>query len=160
MARSPEPREDLIAEATALVPRAEMAVPGEAEPVVVGFRGEAASVYFGDDPAYHFTAAGALRRAFSSGVMLKAQSGRLVSLVRENRAGETLLHRREASADEQQEFLAAAAARLAAFAAAVAEGSIEMLRQAPEGAEAAPRIKSWLARLPCPLVVAERANVG
>ena len=48
MARHEEDREDLLAEATALVERAELVVEGAAESVVIGFRRDGcASIYCG-----------------------------------------------------------------------------------------------------------------
>ncbi len=65
MARSPERREDLVRDATAMTARAEWQIPGDPEPCVIGFRptGEA-SIYFGEQPVLHFTAEGKIKRLF------------------------------------------------------------------------------------------------
>ncbi|QDS93483.1 hypothetical protein FF011L_22530 [Roseimaritima multifibrata] len=65
MARSPERREDLVRDATAMTARAEWQVPGHSEPCVIGFRPTgAASIYFGEQPVLHFTAEGKIKRLF------------------------------------------------------------------------------------------------
>lgn len=68
MARDESRREDLLREATAFVERIEL-VPSSSTskaaetPIVVGFRADGAlSVFFGEDPAYQFNAAGELLR--------------------------------------------------------------------------------------------------
>ena len=64
MARNEEDREDLMAEATALAERVELTVPQESDFVTAGFRRTGhLSLYFGQDPAYHFDEEGRLRRA-------------------------------------------------------------------------------------------------
>ena len=96
MARQENPREDLLAEATALVERAELRIAGFAEPIVVGFRRNgAASIYFGQDAAYHFNTANELRRAFIGGTLYKADRGRLAALVRRRTAAEVELVRHD-----------------------------------------------------------------
>ena len=55
MAREEHARENLIAEATALVERVELLLAGLPEPVVAGFRPDgSASLFFADDPVYQF----------------------------------------------------------------------------------------------------------
>src|SRR5688500_7447259 len=118
MARHESDREDILREAAALVERAELVVPGENEPVVIGFRtGGAASVFFGGDPVYQFNSQGELRRAFVRGLLYKAERGRLVELRRERTSHETSLIRRELDAAEQDEMLRGAETRLLAVAA-------------------------------------------
>src|SRR5262245_41173967 len=93
MARDESEREDLLAEATALVERVEI-VPRrtlareygavlETGSIVAGFRANGAmSLFLGEDPVYQFNAAGQLRRAFVNGRLYKAVGGRLVQLER------------------------------------------------------------------------------
>src|SRR5688572_26999220 len=69
MSRRESDREDLLREATALVERVELLVPGEGEPVVAGFRRDGSlSVFFGPEAVYQFNSAGELRRAFAGGL--------------------------------------------------------------------------------------------
>src|SRR5256885_17104640 len=88
MARVERDREDLLAEATALVERVELELPGWPEHVIVGFRASGCgSVYLGPDEAYQFNTAGELRRGHKKGALYKSGHGRLVPLAR-HRAGE------------------------------------------------------------------------
>jgi hypothetical protein len=88
MARQPEDREDLLAEATALVERAELRLPGDARTIVAGFRATGCgSLFFGADPVYQFNSARQLRRAFVGGELYKAERGQLVALTRASEGG-------------------------------------------------------------------------
>ena len=81
MAHYESDREDLLRQATALVERAEILLPGLTEPLVVGFRRDGSvSFFFGADPVYQFNAAGELRRAYLDGLLYKADRGRLVQM--------------------------------------------------------------------------------
>lgn len=145
MAREEQDREDLLSEATALVERVELRVASLSTPVVVGFRREgAASFYFDADPAYHFNSAGQLRRVFASGLLYKAERGRLVSLDRRRTAGEVQLVRHELTAEETSRFLASLAANLLALSEALAQCRFERLRQQPEQADVVGRVRAWL----------------
>ena len=146
MAREEHDREDLLAEAKALVERVELRMAHFPAPVVVGFRREgAASFYFGAEPAYHFNSAGLLRRAFVSGLLYKAEHARLVSLERRRAAGEVQLFRHELTDEETQSFLAVLAAQLLALRDALAQDRFERLRQEPEEADLIGRARDWLA---------------
>ena len=81
MARFEPYREDLLSEARALVPRASLRTPGIDGPLVAGFRGEALSLYFCEDPVFHWNDQRQLRKAYWQGQILKAENGRLVALV-------------------------------------------------------------------------------
>lgn len=160
MARHESDREDILREATALLERAELLIPGESEPVVIGFRlGGAASVFFGGDPLYQFNSQRELRRAYVAGLLYKAEQGRLVELRRERIGSETALLRRELSDAETDVLLGAAEPRLLAMAAHLCGGAARVDRQIPDGADIVPGIVAWLARLPYPLKIAQRANV-
>jgi hypothetical protein len=108
MAREESEREDLLREATALVERIELA-PSRGplgEHVVIGFRSNGAmSIYFGGDTAYHFNSSKELRRAFSNGLLLKSERGRLVALERVRMDDQVQLLRRQLLEDEQAKFL-------------------------------------------------------
>lgn len=145
MAQQEQDREDLLAEATALVERVELRVADFPATLVVGFRREGAtSFYFGADPAFHFNSAGLLRRAFVSGLLYKAERGRIVSLDRRRTAGEVQLVRHELAADENRSFLAALLANLQALREALEQGRFERLRQEPEQADVVGRVRDWL----------------
>src|SRR5687767_11977524 len=101
LAASESDREDLLREATALVERAELKLPGFVDPVVIGFRRDgSASFFFGADPVYQFNSAGELRRAYIGGLLYKAEQGRLIGLSRERSQTETALIRHELTADK------------------------------------------------------------
>ena len=92
-------REDLFAEATALVRRIELRVPGEPHPVVAGCRASGAwSVYFGPDPCYHFDEQGRLRRAFVDDRLYRTQGNTLAQLSRKRHADNVELSRIDLSA--------------------------------------------------------------
>src|SRR5262245_38526664 len=94
MSRRESDREDLLREATALVERAELNVPGYNDPIVAGFRKDgSASFYFGADLVCQFNAAGELRRAYVASLLYKAERGRLVALRRQRSDTEVALVR-------------------------------------------------------------------
>ncbi|HEX6986957.1 MAG TPA: hypothetical protein VF170_16385, partial [Planctomycetaceae bacterium] len=134
MARHEADREDLLAEATALVRRAELALPGSPEPVVAGFRRDGGlSVYFGGDPAYHFDPAGRLKRAYRGGRLYRTQGETLAELTRDRTATETALLRRDLTPEETESFLTEMSVRLALLGAAVERGEARVGRRVPDG---------------------------
>lgn len=145
MARHEEAREDLMAQATALVERVELrAPPAAASPVVVGFRREgSASVYFGEDPAYHFNSQGELRRAFVAGRLYKAERRRLCSLRRERSDAATELVRHDLNAAEEAQFLAECRQRLATLLTALDAGA-PATRASGDVAQLRAQVHSWL----------------
>ena len=155
MARLESDREDILHEATALVERAELSVPGESEPVVVGFRRDgAASIFFGGEPVYQFNGAGELRRAYVGGLLYKAQQGGLVELNRQRSAEAVVLLSRELSPQECDTFLRQARERIAGLARAIADNTAAVERQVPAGGNVGVRIRDWLDQMPPQLVVA------
>lgn len=155
MARQETDREDLLREATALVERAELLVPGRREPVVVGFRRDGSfSVFFGGDPVYQFNTAGELRRAFVEGLLIKADQGRLASLRRERHDRETLLLRHDLSEAEQAQFLSAAARDLRELAHSLEQSSYQLVGAVPDGAGVLQRALTFLGSLPAIPIVA------
>lgn len=148
MARDEQDREDLLADAVALVHRAELRTVGSAESIVVGFRSNGcASVYFGADPAYHFNTRNQLRRAFVDGALYKAERGLLVALARQRRSDEVCLLRRDLGVEETAAFLAGARARLQQLADALAAGACTILGQVPPDADVTGRTTVWLDKL-------------
>ena len=153
MARQEETREDLLAEATALVERVEIALTGdaanEAAPrVVLGFRRDgSASVYFGEDPAYHFNSRLELRRAYLAGRLLKADRGALVSLTRRRTECEVQLLSHELAAPEAIQILAELARRLSFLGKELAAGRFRVMGQVPGDADVLGRVRRLLAGL-------------
>jgi len=160
MSRRESDREDLLREATALVERAELAVAGFGEPVIVGFRRDgSASFFFGADPVYQFNTAGELRRAFVGGVLLKAERRRLVAMRRERSAAEVALVRSELSDEESASLIGALRKRLDSLHAALAGGSFTLAGQVPAGADMPARVIRWLEALPTEIRIARVPNV-
>jgi len=159
MARQERDREDLIAEATALVERVEFTLAPDEPPIVAGIRrGGALSLYFGPDPAFHFNTRGELRRAFHRGLLLKAEGGRLASLRRERTTDEVQLQHHVLSDAEQQAILDELAARLDQLRRALETGTLQPLRQVPADLDVRTRLAEWLAAV-APLVIASSPNV-
>ncbi len=105
MARVESDREDLMAEAAALVRRVELRTPGRDETVVAGFRANGwLSIYLGPDPMYQFDERGRLRRAFVDGLLYRTQGTTLAQLRRERTDVETSLLRRDLTEPELAEF--------------------------------------------------------
>ena len=160
MSRQESDREDLLREATALVERAEITVPGFDEPIVVGFRRDGSlSVFFGPDPVYQFNAAGELRRAFSSSLLYKAERGGLVALRRERGEAEVALVRTALTADETTDFLNAAHRRLTDLAATLGTRSFTITGQVSIDANVVARVQEWLAAMPRNIPVAQAAGL-
>ena len=155
MSRSESDREDILREATALVERVELQVPSYEEPIVVGFRRDgSASFFFGSDPVYQFNTANELRRAYASGLLYKAEAGRLVSLRRERSATETALIRHELTPDETAALLTGLAKHFTNLRIALQTQAHQVLREVPPTAALDRRIRSWLENLPTAIPIA------
>ncbi len=155
MARFEHDREDLLAEATALVERLELRVPHEAEPVVLGIRRDGClSIYFGADPALHFNASHQLRRAYGNGELLKAERGQLVGLHRQRTVAEVQLVRHERDAAAQSQLLAAWQAHVESLQAALERGECQVMRCIPAELPALDRAREWLVWIERPWSIA------
>ena len=161
MARHEAEREDLLAEARALVDRAEYQISGMEQPLVGGFRANGAlSLFFGEDPALHWNSQGELRRAYAGGLLYKAEQGRLVTLCRERTAQESALVRHELTDQEQQQFLDNQRARLLALRAQFDQGEFQLLREARAASgELAQRIRAFMHLVADQLPIAQNARV-
>jgi hypothetical protein len=155
MARVTHEREDLLRDARALSPRVQLRLRhGGAEAVVLaGFRGDALSLYFGDDPAYHFNSQGELRRAFAGERIIKAEVGRLIGMRRVRTTTEVELHAEPLSDVDQQQFLDDLARRLTELKAALAASAVVEGQIPPDG-NAVERLATWLARFEDPMPAA------
>jgi len=160
MARHEEEREDLLAEAVALVRRVELICPTIDETVVFGFRANgAACMYVGSEPVFQFNTRHELRRLFADGAMLKAHDGRLVRLRRERTADETLLLARELTDKEMVELVGEAVRYCDLLQESLNAGSCRVGRQVPTDGDLRLAIVEWLQQLPRPPVIADRPNV-
>jgi len=166
MALQENEREDLLAEATALVERVELAVAAFEQPLVAGFRRDgSASIYFGAEPAYHFNSQCELRRGYVEGLLYKAEwinatkQGRLVSLRRHRVAGKVQLRRHDLTDDEASRFLGTLVTRLTILREAIDQGSYRIVGQVPADGKIVERLRVWLVRLPMPIVIASSPRV-
>lgn len=157
MARESHDREDLLAEATALVRRAEVGWPNDAgrEAIVCGFRANGcASVYFSADWALHFDSQNRLRRAYINDLLIVADAGRLASLRRNRTAEEVQLARRELTPDETTALLAEARERLQELRRGLASGVAMCQRQVWPAGDPRTDIIAWIEALSDPLAIA------
>jgi hypothetical protein len=129
--------------------------------IVIGFRRDgSASFYFGAEPVYQFTAAGALRRAHVDGLIFKAEAGRLVSLRRERTSEAVELARHELDDEEMSTFLETLRRRLARLEAALAARNFALDGEVPAGAGVIDRTRDWLAIHARELNVALSPRIG
>ena len=146
MAREIHQREDLLRDARALVPRVMITLQIDGRPVQLfaGFRGDALSLYFDEDPVFHFNAQGMLRRAFIEGRLLKAERARLVALDRRRAEGQVQLTRDEFDNGRQQALLADLRRRLHQVRVALGANAVTLCGQFPTDGDALTRLGDWL----------------
>lgn len=134
MSQKESDREDLMREATALIRRAELALPDRPmeDPVIAGFRRDGSlAIYFGADPVYQFDDKHRLRRAYVAGHLYRTQGDTLARLTRERSPQETLLQRHDLTPDELETFLTAARNHLAKLHAAIGSNAVQVIAQIP-----------------------------
>ncbi len=159
--REEQDREDLLAEAVALVERAEIELPQGGGRVIAGFRRDGCgSVYFDDEPAYHFNTRHELRRAFVDGQLFKADRGRLVALNRVRTDSEVQLVRHELNDAETAEFLRELVRRFHTLEAILQAGDYRLVGQVPESADVIGRCLAWLPRVGTAARIATNARVS
>ena len=157
MARVEHEREDLLREATALRERAALVVPGFVEPVTCGFHKPTnagdidslggLSIYFGQDPVYHFDEAGRLRRAFSADCLYRSQGTTLARLIRVRTEQETILSRHDLSPADCDEFLDRMTDRLRLLFNSLAENKAVVQAQLPVDFDLRPKLQERLQQL-------------
>jgi len=136
MTRRETDREDLIQEAVALQPRAEIQIAGVADLLTVGFRGShAVSFFFGQDPVYQFDSTGSLRRAFVGGMLFRSQGNTLAMLNRVRTPLRTILERQDLTEETLAEFQQTMTARLCTLGDAIEQGKSVILRSVPESVD-------------------------
>jgi hypothetical protein len=133
MARQEADKEDLIRDAVALRNRIEWQVPNEPEPVVTGLRSDKSlSVFFGQDPVYHFNPDGQLRRAYVDGFLYRTQGETLAKMHRERTEAETVLVRVDLDEESLREFLSSMRARIKQLRNALQKETASCLRSVTE----------------------------
>jgi hypothetical protein len=133
MARHEADREDLWREIRGLSPRIEIIGPGFADSVVAGFRPALGgwSVYFGQDPVWHFDSAGRLRRAYLDGSLYRSQGDTLSRLTR-RRTGTTVeLVRHDLDAQELQAIVERMRRQIREVQTGLESETLTVLRQHP-----------------------------
>ncbi len=134
MAANEHDREDLLREAVALVPRAELQVHGLPELLTAGFRSNRMlSLYFGQDPVYQFDAAGRLRRAFEAGLLYRTATSTLSRLQRVRAENSVTLLRHDLNPLELSEFRSRMQQILETLRVALENGGVTVVRCVPEG---------------------------
>jgi hypothetical protein len=147
MSRTIREREDLMRDATALIERVELRVAGQGSAVVAGFRRDGRlSIYFGDDPAFHFDEGGRLRRAFVDGDLYRSQGMTLARLRRRRDQTTTELQRHDLDPAESQRFAMNMTGCLRELLDALVSSRYEIIRQVPPDAEIVPRLCDALER--------------
>jgi hypothetical protein len=111
-------------------------------------------LYFGEDPAWHFNAAGELRRAYCDGRLYKAEGGCLASLERRREGGQVVLARHDLGHGETQALLGELGRLVGGLRQALATNCAVRLRQVPAEPDIAARLQAALAALPDPVRVA------
>jgi len=139
--RQEHDREDLMAEATALVERAELRVPSWTEPVTIGFRRDGSSTfYFGPEEVYQFNSHQQLRRAYLNGQLYKAVDGTLVQLQRERTPTAVHLLRRDLTGEEITQQQTRVRQVISHLADACRNGQAALLKQIPSEANVVQRM--------------------
>lgn len=148
MAQQEADREDLFAEATALTRRIELLLPEAVDAVVAGRRNNGGwSIYFGPDPCYHFDPDGRLRRAYASGHLYRTQGNTLARLTRDRTGNEVVLHRSDLNDEDLAEFMRRFQAMVVSLREALAQRSMKVLRQFPEGEDLVGLLDTALERI-------------
>lgn len=145
MARQTHKREDLLRDAVALTPRLKLVTQDAPDvPIFAGFRGEALSLYFDEDPAYHFNSENALRRAFYRNELYECVKGQLRKLKRDTSSGAVKLERVEVSQEFQADFSNELAARFVELREALNAERVEVVGQVPEDGDGLEKLTTWL----------------
>lgn len=143
-------------EATALRERAEFDVPGESESVVAGYRANnSLSLYFGQDPCYHFDAERRLRRAYIEGELYRTQGTTLARLHRDRSNRTVELRRHDLSRDELVRLVVQVEQRLTRLLASFEASTAHCIQEIPAGGQIASRLTGDLRGLTSlPLILA------
>lgn len=152
MVRHEEDKEDLIADATALVDRAEFwlaeGVPSASVLITAGFRrGGQLSLYFDQDPFYQFDTDGRLRRALEDSFLYRSQGETLARLHRERQEGRTALVRSDLSRDELLSFRNRLLTRVSGFAQSLADDLVERRRRVVQDEDFELRLQRCVTRI-------------
>jgi len=161
MARESKDREDLFAEATALVERVEFSIPAFADRIVAGFRRDGGlSLFFGAETVYQFNSSGELRRAFATGLIYKAERRQLVSLSRVQSEQGVELLRHDLAPAEQLQFLDHLQRDLEPLRVALHDRAVVTHRQVPPDRDVLDRLIICLGRMAGTIAIAASPRSG
>ncbi len=146
MARTESHREDLMAEATALVRRAEFLDADGRSVLVAGYRRDGSlSLYLGEDPVYHFDRDGRLKRAFVDGLLYRTQQTTLARLTRDRSKPDHVgLLRHDLGDDELDAFRGSMIATVSGLVAELDSGRLNQSAVVPESADVVGELISTL----------------
>jgi hypothetical protein len=162
VAREIHEREDLLRDATALVPRLQLRLKSSdaVQEIFAGFRSERAlSLYFDTEPVYHFNSRHELRRAFVDDRIIKAVGGKLVAMRPQRGPRSTDLVSQEFSPEEQQQFSRVLLEHLDQLRTALRTDDYELVGQVPAAGDGLLRLVDWLAEFPG-VKIADGPRVG
>ncbi len=160
MARDEQDREDLLAEATALVERIQFKSYAGLD-IVVGFRRDgSASFYFGPDRVYQFTSDGHLRRAMLDGFLYKAEKGRLVRLRKQRGPDAVEMLRHELDPEACREFLGTMRGWLERLHDGFGKHFYRIVGQVPSDLDVQGRVSCWLDEFAGRCDIAQTARVS
>jgi len=151
VAREVHEREDLLRDATALVPRLQLRLKSAeaVSEVFAGFRSNGAlSLYFDSEPVYHFNSGHQLRRAFVDNRLIKAQQGKLIAMQPRRESGSTLLVSHELNTDEEKTFSRQLVEHLELLRAVLHTGNFALVGQVPAEGDVLARLAEWVTDFP------------
>lgn len=137
---------ELMAEATAMVRRAEFTATDGRSRLVAGYRGDGSlSLYFGQDPVYQFDPVGRLRRAFVDGLLYRTQGSTLARLTRDRSSADHVgLLRHDLDSEQLGSFRRSMTDRLAGLLEELDSGLLNQSAVVPESADVACELISTL----------------
>ena len=147
MARDESHREDLMAEATAMVRRAEFSSVDGHPVLVAGFRRDGSlSLYFDQDPVFQFDPDGRLRRAFVDGLLFRTQGSTLARLRRDRSSSDQHvgLLRHDLDGDQLAVFRQSMTDRLVDLLAELGSGRLNQSAVVPDSADVVGELISML----------------
>ena len=162
MAREVHEREDLLRDATALVPRLQLRLKSVASvgEIFAGFRSEGAlSLYFNTEPVYHFNSGFQLRRAFVGHRLIKAQQGKLIAMQPRRESSSTVLVSHELNSDEMKKFSRKLVEHIELLRTVLHDGDYALVGQVPPEGDALARLAEWVTDFPG-VEIADGPQVG
>lgn len=136
MARQSSDREDLMAEAVALLPRIALRVSNLPSEIIAGRRVDGRwSIFMDGDPVYQFDSEHRLRRAFVNDSLYRSQGTTLARLTRQQTAQESVLLRHDLTADELSDFFHHMRRNLQIVFEALSHGTAEVINRIPEDSD-------------------------